>query len=465
MRKLWVQLSLAFGFVTVVAIITASLLANYQVTTNFRRYVVHDQMVQSTLSPTLTDYYSRTGSWNGVEQVLANLPLRGGTGQGTGHGNGQSSGQSMGRGGVGPGFHLTDADGQIVYSTAQRTTGLAPEEYRLALPVEVGGQIVGYLLSVAPPGQSQITREAEDFLAQINRSLITAGLIAGVLGLAVGVLIARRLSAPLARLKEAAYRLAHGRLDERVAIRGSEEIIELGLAFNEMAQNLDNAEKLRRNMVSDIAHELRTPLSVIQGNLRAILDDVYPLEKEEIASIYDETLVLNRLISDLRELARAEAGQLKLTVADTDINLLISRIAGRFSELARQKNVTISTSVVPNPAIVPADEDRLRQVLHNYLSNALRHTSSGGHIVISAEQHTPDTICISVTDNGNGIAPEDLPHIFDRFWRGDRSRSREQGGSGLGLAIARQLIEAHGGKVGAESQPGQGSRFWFTLPM
>jgi signal transduction histidine kinase len=191
------------------------------------------------------------------------------------------------------------------------------------------------------------------------------------------------------------------------------------------------------------------------------------MDKAEIAAIYDETLILNRLINDLRELAQAEAGQLSLNVRSTNIASLIANGVDAFAELSREKNVALNVDVPPDLPAVPADPDRIRQVLHNLLSNALRHTPDGGTIsVIANKIEQTDQIKITVTDTGPGIPAEDLPHVFDRFWRADRSRSREHGGSGLGLAIARQLVEAHGGQIGAESEdvPGQGSLFWFTLP-
>jgi two-component system OmpR family sensor kinase len=246
--------------------------------------------------------------------------------------------------------------------------------------------------------------------------------------------------------------------------------------------------------------------------LLAILDYVYPLEKTELAAIYDETLILNRLISDLRELAQAEAGQLSLNLQPTDLPPLITAAADLFGELAREKQVNLTVTLPDDLPPIQADPDRLRQVLHNLLSNALRHTPKEGKIAIvvekwqdsqvasnkvagfalrsqtrdSTEQLSPKggrvtgeiletievlpivsgQVKVTVTDTGAGIAAEDLPHVFDRFWRANKSRAREQGGSGLGLAIARQLIEAHGGHIGVESEGvGRGSRFWFTLKL
>jgi two-component system OmpR family sensor kinase/two-component system sensor histidine kinase BaeS len=228
-----------------------------------------------------------------------------------------------------------------------------------------------------------------------------------------------------------------------------------------MADELQRAETLRRNLMADIAHELRTPLTVMQGSLRALLDGVYPLELHEIASIYDETRLLSRLVADLRELALAESGQLALNVQAVEVAPVLQATADQFSAAADTQQTRL---VLSNTAVLPdvqADPDRLKQVLHNLLTNALRHTTSGT-ITVSGEA-LDERIRISVQDTGEGIAPEDLGHVFDRFYRADSSRARSTGGSGLGLAIAKAWVEAMGGTIGVTSQPQHGSIFWFTL--
>jgi signal transduction histidine kinase len=244
-----------------------------------------------------------------------------------------------------------------------------------------------------------------------------------------------------------------------------------------MAADLEKVEELRRNMVADVAHELRTPLSVLQGNLRAILDGVYALEQAEIAGLYDETRLLSRLVEDLHELAQAEAGQLHLDLRPTDLIEVVQTTVANFVVAAEAKGVKLTTDWADETANLPvlADPDRLAQIMRNLLSNALRHTPEGGQITVSAtvRRTTPPAVRIVVADTGEGIPPDDLPHVFDRFWRADRSRARETAGpstgsgrgSGLGLAIARHLVQAYGGEMGVESEVGRGSRFWFTLPV
>jgi signal transduction histidine kinase len=457
MNKLWARLTLAFGLVAAVAIIVVAVLSNYQVSTQFRQFMNRTQVMESPLAPALADYYAQNGSWAGVESIFDENT----------QGMGMGRGQGMRRGA--PKFVLADASGRVVYaeSGASVPAQLDRQDLAEALPIVWQNETIGHLFFDSSSSGQMMTTAAQSFLDQINRILFQAGIVAGILAVIMGLIIARGLSAPLGRLATAARRISHGELGQRVPVKGADEIADVAGAFNDMAAHLQESETLRRNLVADVAHELRTPLSVIQGNLQAILDDVYPMDKAEIAAIYDETLILNRLINDLRELAQAEAGQLSLNTQPTDLTALIESSADAFAELSREKNVALNVDVADALPVVPADPDRIRQVLHNFLSNALRHTPEGGTISLIANKiESPDQIKVIVSDSGPGIPTEDLPHVFDRFWRADRSRAREYGGSGLGLAIARQLVEAHSGQIGVESTgvPGQGSQFWFTLP-
>ncbi|NIO70702.1 MAG: HAMP domain-containing protein [Anaerolineae bacterium] len=494
MNRLWVRLTLAFVLVTLVGVSTVALLANLNASRQFRYYLVHSEMMGwddpstalgTSLAEDLTAYYERQGSWDGVEDVFGDMggPMQ----PGRGHGAMQPG---WGRGPMwwgGASTLLADGQGLIVYDSQGRRAGetLSRSEQKLAIPIQAEGQTVGFLLAIPPSGM-QLQPQEQSFLDQVNQALLLAGALAGALSILLGLGLSRGLTAPLARLTAAARRIAGGDLSQRVPETGSAEIATLGQAFNQMAADLEKAEELRRNLVADVAHELRTPLSVLQGNLRAILDGVYPLEQAEIAALYDETRLLSRLVDDLHELAQAEAGQLHLDLHPTDVVEIVQTTVANLAVAAEAKGVRLTTDLADGLPPVLVDPDRLAQIMRNLLSNALRHTPEGGQITVSATynercEFNEAAVRIVVADTGEGIPPEDLPHIFDRFWRADRSRARETAGpstsrrgelvepsgrgSGLGLAIARHLVQAHGGEMGVESEVGRGSRFWFTLPV
>lgn len=318
------------------------------------------------------------------------------------------------------------------------------------------------LMAEIPPDVAQ--RMQEFFIQSFSYQIAAFLLVGAVIGTIAAVLLSRTLARPLDELAYAARDIGKQNLSRRVEVSGADEIIEVANAFNEMAAQLEQAENLRRNLLTDVAHELRTPVTVLQGNLRAILDDVYPLEKEEVARLYEQTLLLTRLIDDLRELAQAEAHQLSLSIVDVNVVDLVKETAVTFKPIAAQKNITLRPELLGALPTIQADKARLRQCLLNLLDNAMRHTPENGTIILQAEQ-AGQTLELRVIDDGAGIAAERLPHVFDRFYRTDNARSREKGGSGLGLAIVRAIVEQHGGTVTAVSAGlGQGATFTISLP-
>jgi len=301
-------------------------------------------------------------------------------------------------------------------------------------------------------------------LADLSYQLV--GLLAAVAvgGGGAAIFASRIISAPVARLVDAARRIGAGDLETRVSIRGSQEFEELALAFNTMAADLHHAEMLRRHMMADVSHELRTPLAALEGNLRAAIDQIYPLDDAGIARLYGQTRHLSRLVNDLRELALAEAGQLPLRPQLLDLGELLDDVAQVFAPLADEHGVQLTIAYHAAPH-VEADAARLRQMLDNLLSNALRHTPAGGTITLSAEPYGAQ-VRLAVRDTGEGLTPEQQRAVFDRFYRADLSRNRATGGSGLGLAIVKALVEAHGGTVAVSSLGrDQGSLFTLDLPI
>jgi signal transduction histidine kinase len=287
-----------------------------------------------------------------------------------------------------------------------------------------------------------------------------------LLAAAVAVRAFRSIAMPLADLVAAADAVAEGDLSARVPVYDDSDFGQLAQSFNHMVEELQRADEQRRNLTADIAHELRTPLQIIQGNLEGVLDEVYDPTPEHLDATLEETRALARLVDDLRTLSLAESGQLPMMWEQCNVGELLEDICTSFMGQAEAAGITLTTQTMgDNEAMtITADVGRVDQVLGNLLSNALRHTPRGGSVTLCA-QPADDVVRITVRDTGEGIAAEDLPFVFDRFWRADRSRSRLGGaGSGLGLAIVRQLVQAHGGQISVSSTPGQGTTFTIDLP-
>jgi signal transduction histidine kinase len=298
----------------------------------------------------------------------------------------------------------------------------------------------------------------------IGRFFIWGGLVAVAIAVALAFILSRRTLAPVKALTLASERLGRGDFSQRVQIKDRGEFGELARTFNSMAGDLERAEKLRQNMVADVAHELRTPLSNIQGYMEALRDGIMKPDKKTIRSLYEEASLLSRLVDDLQELSLAEAGELKLVRQSGDIGEIIRQAVAAVEAKERASGVSLAVELPEKLPPVNIDPRRIGEVLRNLLENAVAHTGKGDTVTVAARQ-LDRLVEIGVTDTGEGIPAKDLPNIFERFYRVDKSRTRATGGSGLGLTIARRLVEAHGGKIEVQSEPGEGSRFSFTVPV
>ena len=330
----------------------------------------------------------------------------------------------------------------------------------------------GSISTITPPGTDSSAGapiymgEAEQaFLNGVRNSLWIAALVAILTGVGLGYFFSRLISEPMRQLTLAARKVATGDFSQRVSTKTDDEIGEVSVAFNTMAEQLETKEKSRRQLLADIAHELRNPLSIIQGNLEAWLDGVITPAPDQVASVYDETVLLSRLITDLRDLSLAEAGQLKLYQKATELSEFIFAEIASVQTRCQEKQILISAELPTGLPFVFIDKDRIHQVLHNLVDNALRYTATGGTIKIGADYARPDWVTVSVSDTGAGIAPKDLPHVFDHFYKADRSRQRGHGGAGIGLAMVERMVELHGGMVWVKSRKGKGTTFYFTLPV
>jgi len=334
-----------------------------------------------------------------------------------------------------------------------------PPPETVTVPVSSDTDVYSSTPEVAP--EPQIDRLAASF----QDSLLLAGLAAGAGGIFLVSLGTRRTLAPVRALSAAARGLGRGDLAQRVAIRGRDEIGQLGRTFNEMAGALQQAERQRRTMTADIAHELRTPLSNVQGYLEAITDGVVEPDPSTINTLHEQTLHLSRLIEDLRLTATAEAGALHLERTTLRLDEIAEETVDAFLPRASEKGVRLTVNAEPGLPEISADHTRLHQVVTNLLDNALTHTPERGTITVSIGRSDEGQLRLDVADTGSGISPDRLPYVFDQFYRVDPSRSRETGGAGLGLTIVKRLVEAHGGRVTAESEPGRGTRISVHLPV
>jgi signal transduction histidine kinase len=316
----------------------------------------------------------------------------------------------------------------------------------------VAGCALATGLALAGAEMLGLPRGAAPFLA-------FGSFVVTVLGLALAGRGLWRVTRPLDELVEAADRVAGGDYSAHVAERGPREVRALARAFNAMAARLQSNEATRRNLLADVTHELRTPLTVIQGNLEGLLDGVYPRDDARLAALLEETRVLSRLVDDLRMLALAESGALQLQKEPTDLAVLLGEAAAAFRAQADAAGVALAVDAPADLPFLNLDPARVREVLSNLIANALRYTPRGGAVRLHCAPGPGAVVAVSVSDTGQGIPPEDLPHIFDRFYK-----SSDSGGMGLGLAIAKGLVTAHGGEISARSAPGRGTTIRFTLP-
>jgi two-component system OmpR family sensor kinase/two-component system sensor histidine kinase BaeS len=457
MRSLFWKGMLAFLAVILVAVGTVAILTGRVTETEFRRYaLVHGGMWNRQVSELIT-YYADHGSWDGVQEVLQTFPGMGPRGRGMG--GGAMERQQFE-------FRLADLEGRIVGNTRGLSGGTVSQaELDQGFPIEVDGQVVGYLLpSTRTPASLPLDAPQAQFLARVRTTLWIAALAGLIAALVIGGLLFRSVVAPLRRLTAASQAIAEGDLSARAPVHGRDEVARLADAFNRMAESLARAEKARRNQTADIAHELRTPLTVLQGSLEAMLDGVYPFDREELLAALAQVRTLSRLVDDLRLLALSDAGQLRLHTDPLDLGAFLQEIVEAHRLQAQEQEVNLTLEMPPTLSLVMADRDRLAQVTGNLLGNALQHVARGGHVTVRVADQDQEVV-VAVADDGPGVPSEDLPHLFERFWRGDPDRQRVTDGSGLGLAIARHIVEAHSGRVWAEPTPGGGLTVAFALPI
>jgi len=446
-RSLVFKLSMAFLLVSLVGIALVAFFAGRVSSSEFNTFA--EAQSDSALMTQLVNYYEATGSWDNLNRI--------------------------GIGGVGPEngrsrqFLVTDAQGTVVLSGLSQAVGdRVPRGWlNQGVPIEVDGQTVGLVVfsETRMRGGGMMQQPPRtDFTTRVNRAIFLAALGATAVSLLIGVVLARSLTKPLQEITQATQAVAQGDLAQQVPVRSDDELGQLATSFNQMSTDLAKSRDLRRQMTADIAHDLRTPLSLILGHAEALSDGVLPPTRETFDVIHDEARRLNRLVEDLRLLSLAEAGELTLAVRPVAPQSLLERAVVAHAPAAQQKQIALGLDAPASLPDVLVDPDRLAQVLDNLVGNALRYTPENGRIQLRARQ-VGTAVQLQVQDSGPGMDATELAHVFDRFYRGDKSRQRHEGGSGLGLAIAKSIVGGHNGRIWAESAPGQGATFIIELPL
>ncbi len=440
--RLWFRLWLIFSAIMLVTVGTIYLFVSHRISAEMEYYkTISAQYRSDQIRSRLYIHYVVKGSWEDVQPVVEALGV------------------------AGTRIILVAANETVMADSRRELLGGNYTDSQ-GSPIELflDKKFLGRVYITTDPRAEPYVAPFIRLSASIDRSLLLGGALAITIALILTFVLSRRITSPIDALANAARRLGRGDLSQRVQLQGEGEVTALAQAFNSMAVDLEHAEQLRRNMVADVAHELRTPLSNIHGYLEAIRDGVLEPDAAIISSLNEETALLSRLVNELQELSLVEAGELKLVYQTEDIASLIKQAVTPWQPQLAAKDLSLSLDLPDNLPLVNIDWQRVNQVLHNLLENAVAHTQRGGTISLCAEAKD-DWVEVSVSDTGEGIPAEDLPHIFERFYRVDKSRSRATGGSGLGLTIAKRLVEAHGGKITVQSVLRKGSRFCFSIPV
>ncbi|MFM8425254.1 MAG: sensor histidine kinase [Chloroflexota bacterium] len=442
--KLSTKLILAFLMISVVSTGIIVVFTRVLASREFERFM--DDRYEAELAEDLARYYNRNQSWDGVEKEF----------QRDWHEPGNYYEQRP------LFFSIADEQGTIIVAGNDREEGepCSQEEFEDGFPIQSDGKTVGVLLLPMAPERSPLDYE---FLRRLNGSIFLSAIATLALALFLGILLSRSISRPIQELTKATHHMADGKLGQQVPVRSRDELGELAQSFNKMSADLARSFNLRKQMTADIAHELRTPISLILGHAEGVKDGVLKPTRENFEIIREEAERLEHLVSDLRTLSLADAGELSVDFQPVDVNTLMSDVHTHYLTLFNQKRITLNLETAPVFLKANLDPNRFAQVLTNILDNALRYTPENGQVQL-AVRSVNNNIQISIQDSGDGVTHEEASHLFDRFYRVDESRARDDGGSGLGLAIAKSIVEMHKGRIWAESEKGKGLRVVIELP-
>jgi two-component system sensor histidine kinase BaeS len=409
-----------------------------------------DQMKVEMFKQTVTSYYVTTGSLKGVDQILESSNRMN-----------MNMGNMMGHMGGTVGITILDSSGEIIANT---TEGMGKNNQQsIKETLEINGETIGTIIAY-PDKSASVSRLEQQFVQSVNLTILFGFLFAGVISLMIGFFLSKKISRPLSQLVAGIEHVSKGDTKFRVTIDSKDEFKQLGEAFNQMTDTLERTERVRKTLVADVAHELRTPLSIIRAKLESIQTGALEATEEVILHVSDEVYRLSRLVNDLQQLSLAESGTLPLHKKQTEINEFIESILSQFHWIAEEKNIRLHFNRRSTEIYLELDPDRMTQVIVNLLGNALRYTPENGLVTINVKQEDRSAV-FSIVDNGPGIDQQKLPFIFERFYRADESRKRDEGGAGLGLSIAKGFVEIHGGNIKVTSTKWEGTVFEVILPL
>lgn len=454
MRSLAFKLTLAFLLVGLVGAVLVAFMVRTQTQRQFSQLVVDQN--QQVLIDSLTQFYAANGSWQGVENIFR--PKQVNFQQAQNPNEPFDERRSI--------FALADGEGKLVYGASPgiKDESFSPTDLRKGVSIEVAGKTVGTLIFLPSLNRWDRGTPEGNFLTEVSFASLRSAIIASVLALLLGGILAYTMTRSIRELTTATTVLAQGKLGHQVKVRSTDEIGVLAQSFNKMSSDLQHANQLRRQMTADIAHDLRTPLSVVLGYTEALSDGKIEGSEEIYAIVHTEAQHLSHLIDDLKILALADAGEIPLIFQSVPPANLLRRTVDAYRMLAEQRGINLVVEIAPDLPDLNVDHDRMAQVLGNLMSNALRYTPTGGAIRLSATQ-SAGKVLIEVADTGKGIPIEELPFVFGRSFRGDKARQQANGESGLGLAIAKSLVQAQGGDITVTSQIDKGSTFTIELPI
>ena len=449
MRSITTKLMLVFLAVSLVIITLIFGLASRYTNTTIRDYYI-DQSV-GPIANELVEYYAINRSWDGVANRFQVIMQR----------DFPEQGSLVDR----PVLYLLDVNGVLIYPKMMPADGMhmMDRDVRNGVSLVLDGKNIGTLIFITRNYNWDVRQPI--FLARINRLLYSISAAAIILAIVLGSILAPRITRPIRELTAATKAAASGDLSHKVKVRSDDELGELAESFNTMNSELDRLITARKQMTADIAHELRTPISIILGNTDGIRDGVIPMSRETFDIIAEEAERLNSLVEDLHTLSRAEAGELPMNFVDVSVQDLVDTLHLHQFQAVLTKPLEIITDLSADLPLIKADPDRMVQVLRNLLNNALHYTPENGLITFVARQKDADTVRLSINDTGPGVAEDEIERIFNRFYRTDTSRQRDGEGSGLGLAIARSIVDRHSGKIWAENRPEGGLSVIIDLPV